>query len=83
MEHGQVLRLEPGRNEVTLRIMAVHLTPGAYVIGLWLADSVGSPFDYVEVAFTIEVVEHASRTFGSTPVSNGLVPCRFEIVPTA
>ena len=82
IEHGQVLRLDPGRNEVTLRITAVHLTPGAYVIGLWLADSVGSPFDYVEVAFAIEVVEHESKAFGSTPVSNGLVPCSFEAAQT-
>jgi len=60
----------------------VHLTPGAYVIGLWLADSVGAPFDYVEVAFAIEVVELESKAFGSTPVSNGLVPCSFEAAQT-
>jgi len=82
VEHGQVLRLEPGRNEVALRITAVHLTPGAYVVGLWLADSVGSPFDYVEAAFAIEVVEHESKAFGSTPASNGLVPCSFTAVQT-
>ena len=63
---------------MTLRIWPCISRLARNCIGLWLADSVGSPFNHVEVAFAIEVVDHESKAFGSTPVSNGLVPCSFQ-----
>ena len=76
---GQTVRLHQGRNEIAVRLEEVHLMPGTYVVGLWIADSVGAPFDMVEAAFPLTVVDNESRTFGITPISNGVVSCRFEV----
>ena len=80
---GQVLSLGRGRNLVRLRIEHLYLNPGVYKIGLWLADPVfshadNSPYDYIETAFAIEVVNPASR--GNGLKENALVTCDFELV---
>jgi lipopolysaccharide transport system ATP-binding protein len=76
---GQVLRLERGRNDVVLRIEALHLNPGTYPVGLWLATN-GSRtvLDHVESAFELRVEQDGSAGFGATPASDGHVPCRFH-----
>ena len=55
------ITLNPGRNRLKLRMKAIHLTPGVYRVGFWLADpiramSVSGAYDYLESAFDIEVV---------------------------
>jgi len=77
---GETVRLQEGRNAIRLRIEQVHLNAGRYVVGLWLADAVGEPYDHADAAFELEVVATESRQFGVTPISNGLVPCRFSIL---
>ena len=57
----RTVSLRQGRNRLRLRIACVHLSPGTYRVGLWLADpvqaqSVSGAYDYVESAFEIEVV---------------------------
>ncbi|HEV2733707.1 MAG TPA: ABC transporter ATP-binding protein [Longimicrobiaceae bacterium] len=76
---GRVLRLDRGRNEVVVEIEALHLNPGVYPVGLWLASSAtGVVFDYVESAFEVTVEGTGAGGFGSTPRSDGYVPCRFR-----
>jgi lipopolysaccharide transport system ATP-binding protein len=77
---GRSVSLRRGRTTVRLRMPAVHLMPGVYRVGLWLADpvqaAVGAPYDFVESAFDIEV----ART-DATPMdgAGGLVTCAFDV----
>ncbi len=78
---GRTVLLERGRNAIRLRIRALHLVPGVYRVGLWLADpvhaqSVSGAFDYIESAFEIEVTRPPSASGAGT---GGLVPCEFEV----
>jgi len=75
---GQVIALQKGRNEVSLKIESLHLKPGVYVIGLWLAGGISTStvFDYVESAFEVEVVDLETRGFGVR--THGTVTCQFE-----
>ena len=77
----RTLPLRHGRNRVRLRIASVHLLPGTYRVGLWLADpvqaqSVTGAYDYVESAFEIEVV---ARGPALPPGTGALVTCEFDV----
>jgi lipopolysaccharide transport system ATP-binding protein len=74
---GSTIPLEAGRNGVRVSIDALHLNPGSYVVGLWAADGLGSPYDVVERALEMEIVSDAPDSLGITPQHNGLVTCRF------
>jgi lipopolysaccharide transport system ATP-binding protein len=76
---GASVRLQPGRNTIRLRLAAVHLTPGVYVVGLWLGNTFGHEYDYIESAFEVEVVEAAARGLGVSSKS-ALVPCDFDVL---
>jgi hypothetical protein len=70
---------------VTLRIEKLYLNPDTYVVGLWLANPVEADyadqcFDYVEAAFSIEVVSPGSRGLGVRPSSDGAVMSPFQII---
>jgi len=75
---GSPARLRRGTTTVRFEIEELHLTPGLYVVGLWLGGTHGEPLDQLTSAFTLEVVSATSQGFGVTPASNGLVPCRFR-----
>jgi lipopolysaccharide transport system ATP-binding protein len=75
---GETARLTRGRTLLRFSLEQVHLTPGLYLVGLWLAHAVGKTFDHVESAFALEVVPAPDQTLGVTPTVNGLVPCRFR-----
>jgi citrate lyase beta subunit len=76
---GRALRLEEGRSEVVVRIDALHLNPGPYQVGLWLANNAnGVVLDHVERAFEVLVEDPAARGFGASPRDDGYVPCSFE-----
>jgi lipopolysaccharide transport system ATP-binding protein len=82
---GQTVRLEKGRNLIKLRINMLHLNPGRYVVGLWLANPIesrltGGEYDHIQSAFVIDVVQHSLGGFGSVPESAGFVHCQFEVV---
>jgi lipopolysaccharide transport system ATP-binding protein len=75
------ITLNPGSNRLKLRMKAIHLTPGVYRVGFWLADpiramSVSGAYDYLESAFDIEVVSADSNLRHR---SGGLVTCDFEV----
>ena len=77
----RALALRQGRTRLKLRIHAIHLMPGTYRVGLWLADpvqaqSVTGAYDYVESAFEIEVVTPALTV---PPGTGALVTCDFEV----
>jgi len=79
---GRTVSLRTGLNTIRLRIAAVHLTPGFYRIGLWIADPVqaqassSGAYDYVECAFEIEVTRPKSTTEAG---AGALVTCNFIV----
>jgi ABC-type polysaccharide/polyol phosphate transport system ATPase subunit len=79
---GLPVQLAAGANIVTIRIAALHLTPGVYSVGLWLAGSIARAtlIDYVETAFDIEVVPDGSLGFGVSSRWDGAVATRFEVI---
>lgn len=81
---GRTLTLRKGLNLVKLRIEKLHLNPGLYAAGLWLANPIGSrstggEYDHIESAFEIEVVPRAGGS-GCTRDSDGFVACQFDVV---
>ena len=77
---GRVVDLPEGRSEVQLRIKQLHLNPGPYLVGLYLADPLGVVFDHIESAFEVTVAEVESHRFGRRPVQDGSVFCDFEFL---
>lgn len=76
---GRAVALRPGRNRVRLCIEALHLSPGTYPLGLWLADGGGTVLDFSEAALDLEVVDLERESLGARPVTDGAVPCRFTL----
>jgi lipopolysaccharide transport system ATP-binding protein len=77
--HGQAVRLHQGRTTLRLRIDALHLNAGVYVVGLWMSHAAGAPIDYVDSACELEIVRAREAGFGLTPTADGVVPCEFEM----
>ncbi|HEU4587263.1 MAG TPA: polysaccharide ABC transporter ATP-binding protein [Gemmatimonadales bacterium] len=78
---GRDITLQQGRNLVTLRIPALHLNPGVYLVGLWLANP-GSRvvFDHVEAAFQVEVITLQGQALGVLPDAHGAVTCDLAVL---
>jgi lipopolysaccharide transport system ATP-binding protein len=76
---GHTIGVRHGHTEVQLQIERLHLNPGMYVLGLWLADPMGVVFDHVESGLNLEVVAPESETFGARPVSDGMVTTQFRM----
>ncbi len=79
---GREVRLSAGTNQVRLRIRQLHLNPGVYRLGLWLAhpmasQAVRSAHDFIEWAFDIEVLGVDSPD--GRYASEGAVACDFEV----
>jgi lipopolysaccharide transport system ATP-binding protein len=84
ISQGRRVLLGMGTNRVRLRIESLHLTPGVYVVGLWLADPIdvharGAELDHIQWAFEIEVVDPEPGGLGMRPRADGVVACRFEV----
>jgi ABC-type polysaccharide/polyol phosphate transport system ATPase subunit len=76
----RTLRLRAGRNEVRIRLQALHLNPGVYRLGLWLADPMdprAGPIDFIETAFELEVFGLESDRIGLT--AEAVVACEFTV----
>jgi len=85
---GQSIKLREGRNLVKVRIHKLHLNPGTYVVGLWLANPIsarysGGEYDHVQSAFEIDVVEYSAAGLGSRSKSDGVVSCSFDVIDDA
>ena len=77
---GREISLQPGRNLVVLRIPQLHLNPGVYLVGLWLANPGGAVLDHAEAAFQVEVITLQGRGLGMLPDAHGLVTCEFSVL---
>jgi len=75
---GRLVSLQAGRNVVRFRIDRLHLNPGIYVIGLWMANPPSNVFDYISSAAKIEVVDMESQSLGVRV--DGMVTCAFDMV---
>jgi lipopolysaccharide transport system ATP-binding protein len=76
---GQQIHLSKGLNQVKLRISNLHLNPGVYILGLFLANS-EVVYDNIESAFEIEVIDMVSEDFGMKPEIDGVVSCNLQIL---
>jgi hypothetical protein len=66
-------------NLVRFRIAELCVVPGVYSVGLWAADGVGQPYDYIPSAFDLEVVARVDDASAPPPAFGGLVPSRFQV----
>jgi hypothetical protein len=80
MTLGRSVNLRSGSNLVRLRIDALHLNPGMYSLGWWIADPIGRVFDFADAAIKIEVVGRQAAGLGITPQSDGVVTCSFNVI---
>jgi ABC-type polysaccharide/polyol phosphate transport system ATPase subunit len=77
IELGVSADLRAGSNFFALDIEALHLKPGTYVIGLWLAEATHQPvYDHVRAACPLEVVDLQPAALGSHTI--GVVSTRFS-----
>lgn len=78
--HGQQVELQKGINLVSISIEQLHLNPGSYILGLWLARGIEDevPLDSFESATIIEVVELAPSGF-AYPFAMGPIACEFGV----
>jgi lipopolysaccharide transport system ATP-binding protein len=76
---GKSLRLVEGSNKLRFCLDKLHLNPGTYTVGLWIADPIAGPFDYVDSAGRIEVSKPPQNGIGQTPDDEGLIPCSFHL----
>lgn len=77
LSFGESIDLQEGKNTIKLRIDQVHLNPGLYTIGLWVADPPLEIYDYIPSAVLFEVVETEK---GKIRVqADGLIPVNFSL----
>jgi homopolymeric O-antigen transport system ATP-binding protein len=77
---GQTLRLEPGTHQLTLRIPELHLNPGVYRMGFWMAGPLNAIYDYILTGCDVEVVSWEPAGPGGPVHDDGLVTCRLELL---
>jgi lipopolysaccharide transport system ATP-binding protein len=77
---GRTLRFEPGEHRITLRIPELHLNPGVYLMGFWLAGRLAAVHDFIPAGFELEVVSQQPPGMGRAPSDDGLVTCRLELL---
>ncbi len=77
---GRTIRLEPGTHRLTLRIPELHLNPGVYQMGFWIAGPLGVVYDYVPTGCELEVVAIQQPGLGMSPTDNGIVTCGLEVL---
>jgi ABC-type polysaccharide/polyol phosphate transport system ATPase subunit len=77
---GHSLRLDPGEHEITLRIPELHLNPGVYLMGFWLAGPLGAVYDYVAAGLELEVVAYQTGGLQRAPGDDGTVTCHIELL---
>lgn len=62
---------------ISVRIEKLHLNPGLYNIGFWLANP-SHVFDHIELGGTVEVIGRENSEAGHRAASDGLVTCSFS-----
>jgi lipopolysaccharide transport system ATP-binding protein len=80
---GGPIALEAGRNTFTIRAEALHLRPGSYTMGLWLADERSAPLDHLPIALHLEVVPGGGADHPARVAASGVVSCDFRVTAGA
>jgi len=75
---GKSVELKRGRNHYTFRIDRLHLNPGVYIVGLWMAKTSGNVLDQIYSAIRIDVVDLEENEFGMR--IDGAVTCDFQLI---
>jgi lipopolysaccharide transport system ATP-binding protein len=75
------MSFQKGENIIRIRIQELHLNPGIYTLGLWVANPPGEIYDSMPSTIRIEVVEYQPEQ--TRVQSDGLVTCQFEVLETA
>lgn len=73
----RVIKVRRGLNKIKFHIEQVHLAPGIYTLGLWMADPAGEIFDHIPEALKIEIISFGSEWYGSR--GDGIVTSTFEV----
>jgi ABC-type polysaccharide/polyol phosphate transport system ATPase subunit len=73
---GRSVELRQGRNHFTFRIDRLHLNPGVYIVGLWMAKTSGNVLDQIYSAIRLDVVDLEDNEFGMR--IDGAVTCDFQ-----
>jgi len=76
---GAAVPLEAGINTILLRMEELHLNPGIYSLGFWVAGAGQTVFDFSESAMRVEVVDVQRKGFGKRTGKDGVVPVRFSV----
>ena len=76
---GQAVELNAGETAVRFDLHAVHLNPGRYRLGLWLARHPHGPLDYLETAAEVEVFSDPRQALGPRPRDDGALRCEFDV----
>jgi ABC-type molybdate transport system ATPase subunit len=74
---GRTVRLAAGTTVISIAIEALHLRPGNYTVGLWLAEAAHVVYDHVPAAIRLSVQNPVRREELELP---GVVTCDFEIL---
>lgn len=77
MSYGKAIDLRQGQNNLKLKIDQLHLNPGMYSIGLWVADPPSEIYDYIPSAAMIEVVETEADNIRVQ--ADGVIPVKFHV----
>lgn len=79
---GLPVQLEAGENELVVSIAQLHLNPGIYTVGLWLANLQHSVLDRIDSAFRIEILDRPGVVGSSRPEFDGSVSSSFFVTPS-
>jgi lipopolysaccharide transport system ATP-binding protein len=77
---GKPVQLQPGDNELEIRIKSVPLHAGTYLLGLFVARRPLTVFDRIESACEIEVLDDPMRKV-ARPNPDAVVSCEYELDP--
>ena len=78
LSNGRAIPLREGKNTIRFRMEQLHLNPGTYTFGLWVADPPIEVYDYIPSAALFEVVETEKEKIRVQ--DDGLVPVKFQIL---
>jgi lipopolysaccharide transport system ATP-binding protein len=81
LSKGEPLSLKAGPNEIRLRINQLHLNPGIYSLGFWVANPPSEVFDSMPSAMKFEIIEFEMDKIRVR--ADGLVTCDFELADIA
>ena len=76
---GAPVQLRARQNEFTIRIAQLHLNPGVYTLGLWLASQ-HSALDWTDNAARLEVLDSPWTVGSARPPFDGAVSCSYELM---